>query len=309
MLNRRNFMMASLSALNLPAPAQGRRVGHLVVIGGAEDKLQDRVILRRFVELSGGPKARIRILSAASAEPASAWALYRTVFAELGVSDFESIDIADRAAADSAAVSEQILGADGLFISGGDQGRLMELIWETEAFRALHVAFHLRGCCVGGTSAGAAVMSRHMLVQGEATRLPEKEVAELDIGLGLVPFAIVDQHFSERRRLGRLLSVLAQHPDMLGVGVDENTALVIERGKGVEVMGAGAVTLIDGRQMRSNFDVIDSRERLEMLGLRMHLLPAGYRYGLNRASSSNWPLPSSLREALELLVEPGPMRG
>ena len=295
--------------MTMPLLAQTRRVGHLVVIGGAEDKLKDRVILRRFVALCGGEQARIRILSAASADPAGAWALYRSVFAELGVTDFEPIDIPDRDAADSAAVSTQILEADGIFISGGDQARLMELIWETDAFRALHTAFHVRGCCVGGTSAGAAVMSRHMLVQGEATRLPEKEVAELDIGLGLVPYAIVDQHFSERRRLGRLLSVLAQQPDMLGVGVDENTALVIERRQGIEVIGAGAVTLIDGRQMRSNFDDIDSRERLEMLGLRLHLLPAGYRYGLNRAGSTNWPLPASLRDAVEVLVEPGPIRG
>ena len=309
MFQRREFLLAGLAAMSVPLAAQPRRVGHLVVIGGAEDKLQDRVILRRFVELSGGPQARIRILSAASAEPAAAWALYRTVFAELGVSDFEPIDIADRQAADNPHVCDQILSADGLFISGGDQRRLMELIWETETFRAVHTAFHLRGCCVGGTSAGAAVMSRHMLVQGEATRLPEKEVAELDIGLGLVPYAIVDQHFSERRRLGRLLSVLAQQPDMLGVGVDENTALVIQRGQGVEVIGAGAVTLIDGRQMRSNFDDIDSRERLEMLGLRLHLLPAGYRYGLNRANSTHWPLPSSLHDAVEVLVEPGPIRG
>ena len=280
-----------------------------MIIGGAEDKLKDRIILQRFVELCGGSGSRIRVLSAASSDPASAWATYQSVFSELGVGDCQPIPIPDREAADSSTVTDLILQADGIFISGGDQRRLMELIWETEAFRALHAAFHLRGCCVGGTSAGAAVLSRNMLVQGEATRLPEKEVAELDIGLGFVARAIVDQHFSERGRLGRLLSALAQRPQMLGVGVDEDTALVIERGLGIEVIGRGAVTIVDGRQMLSNHDRIDERERLELLGVRLHVLPSGHRYSLNPKVLKSRAMPTALLEAVRLLVESGPIRG
>ena len=306
MISRRLVLGGGLAALSRPSPAQSRRVGRLVVIGGAEDKLRDRLILRRFVELSGGPLARIRVLSAASAEPAAAWETYRAVFEDLAVQDCAPILVPDREAADSPEVKTQILEADGLFISGGDQRRLMNLIWETEAFRALHLAFHVRGCCVAGTSAGAAAMSRHMLVQGEATRLPEKEAAELDLGLGFVARAIVDQHFSERRRLGRLLSVMAQQPQMLGVGVDEDTALVIHRGQGIEVIGEGAVTLVDGRGMSSNHDEIESRERLELLGVRLHLLPAGHSYSLTPGARR---LPTLLRDAVELLVAPGPIRG
>ena len=306
MISRRLVLGGGLAALSRPSPAQSRRLGRLVVIGGAEDKLRDRVILRRFVELCGGPGARIAVLSAASAEPEAAWDTYRTVFGELGVQDCIPIPVPDREAAEGSEVKDLILGADGIFISGGDQRRLMDLIWETEAFRALHLAFHVRGCCVAGTSAGAAAMSRHMLVQGEATRLPEKEAAELDIGLGFVPHVIVDQHFSERRRLGRLLSAMAQRPQMLGVGVDEDTALVIHRGQGIEVIGQGAVTLVDGRGMSSNHEEIDSRERLELLGVRLHLLPAGHGYSLQPGSRR---LPTQLREALSLLVAPGPIRG
>jgi cyanophycinase-like exopeptidase len=92
----------------------------------------------------------------------------------------------------------------------------MERLWETAAARAIHLAFHVNGCTVGGTSAGAAVMSRAMLATGEATLRPEKDVVSMDIGLGLLPRAIVDQHFNERGRLGRLLSPLAQRPDLLG---------------------------------------------------------------------------------------------
>ena len=292
-----------------PAPALPRRLGRLMPIGGAEDRMQDRVILRRFIELCGGPGARIRVLSAASGDPQAAWRAYQAVFTELGATHVAHLDIADAAQANSAEVVDQILDTDGLFISGGDQRRLMALLWESAAFGALHTAFHVRGCCIAGTSAGAAVLSRHMLAQGDAPRLPEKEAAELDLGLGFVSRAIIDQHFSERGRLGRLLSVLAQRPDMLGVGIDEDTALVIERGMSIEVVGQGAVTLLDGRQLRSNFEEIESRERLEMLGVRLHLLPAGRRYSLVPGSESFRRMPAALREAVGLLVAPGPIRG
>lgn len=309
MMNRRSLLSLPLGLVLTPSFAKARRVGRLMIIGGAEDKLKDRIILQRFVELCGGSGSRIRVLSAASSDPASAWATYQSVFFELGVGDCQPIPIPDRGAADSSTVTDLILQADGIFISGGDQRRLMELIWETAAFRALHAAFHLRGCCVGGTSAGAAVLSRNMLVQGEATMLPEKEVAELDIGLGFVARAIVDQHFSERGRLGRLLSALAQRPQMLGVGVDEDTALVIERGLGIEVIGRGAVTIVDGRSMLSNHDRIDERERLELLGVRLHVLPSGHRYSLKPTVSQARVMPTALLEAVGLLVEPGPIRG
>ena len=309
MLSRRALLSLAAASAAHPVTAQARRIGRLVIIGGAEDRLHDKVILRRFLELSGGPSARIRLISAASGTPEWAWDTYGKAFADLGVTDFAPIPIEDRDAANSAAVTDSILEADGLFISGGDQRRLMDLIWETEAFKCLHTAFHLRGCCMGGTSAGAAVMSRHMLAQGEATKLPEKEAADLDIGLGFVARAIIDQHFSERGRLGRLLSAMAQWPNMLGVGIDENTALVIERGTAVEVVGQGAVTVVDGRAMRTNVDLVDTRGRLEMLGLRVHLLPAGQRYSANPLVQRTQGMPIELREAVDLLVAPGPIRG
>jgi cyanophycinase len=119
-----------------------------------------------------------------------------------------------------------------------------------------------------------------------------------------------DQHFSERRRTGRLLSVLAQRPQMLGVGIDEDTALVIERGQSVEIFGQGAVTLIDGRRMRSNVDDLEANERLEMLDVRLHVLPAGHRYDVTpKTRYLRESMPASLRDAIRVLVEPGPLRG
>lgn len=309
MSSRRSVLSAGAALFApLPAIARSRRIGRLVIIGGAEDRLHDKLILGQFVQLCGGASSRIRVLSAASSDPGAAWATYRAAFEDLGVLDCQPIPVPDREAADSSTVGDLILEADGIFISGGDQRRLMNLVWETQAFKALHIAFHLRGCCIAGTSAGAAVLSRHMLASGEATRLPEKDSGDLDLGLGLVSRAIIDQHFSERRRLARLLSVLARWPQILGVGIDEDTALIIERDTAVEVIGSGAVTVVDGRAMTTNVNLVDPQGRLEMLGVRMHLLPAGNRYSAHPRVQKVKGMPKALREAISMLVEPGPIR-
>jgi len=290
-------------------PPLARRLGRLVVIGGNEDRLQDRVILRRFVAMCGGPDARIALITAASEDPQGAWRGYAPVFEAIGARAVSLLPMFDRATADDPAVVSRILACDGLFISGGDQNRLMEILWESAAARAIHIAFHLNGCCIGGTSAGAAVMSRHMLAQGQAVSLPQKDVVSTDIGLGLLSKAIIDQHFSERRRLGRLLSAMAQRPDLIGVGIDEDTALVIERGQAVEVLGQGTVTIVDGRRMQSNLEDIESDAHLELIGVQLHLLPAGHRYAVGPALRGVRRLPAALAEAVGMLVEPGPLRG
>ena len=301
---------ASAIAAPAPAAALGRRLGRLVVIGGAEDRLKDRLILRQFVHLCGGGNAQVVVLTAASADQTATWQGYEHVFAELGCASATHLPIHSPDEANDAATVQRILNADGIFMTGGAQRRLMERLWETAAARAMHTAFHVRGCCIGGTSAGAAALSRHMLAEGDTPPLPQKDAATLDLGLGFVSGAIIDQHFSERRRLGRLLSVLAQRPDMLGVGIDEDTALVIERGRGIEVLGAGAVTVVDGRRMRSNVDDLEPDEPLEMLGVTLHVLPAGHRYEVGPlARSRPRALPASLRDAVSVLVEPGPVRG
>lgn len=308
----RRRWLGGLAALSV-APAgwtQVRRNGRLVIVGGAEDRLNDRVILQQFLHLSGGPEARILVIPAATSDQAGAWQTYSNAFRELGARHVTALIIESPEDADTPEFAAEILAADGIFMSGGDQSRLMERLWDTASFRALHTAFHVRGACIGGTSAGAAVMSRHMLAGGSAPWLPEKDVASLDVGLGFVANAIIDQHFSERRRTGRLLSVLAQRPQMLGVGIDEDTALVIERGQGVEIFGQGAVTLIDGRRMRSNVDDLEANERLEMLDVRLHVLPAGHRYDVTPKSRYlRESMPASLRDAIRVLVEPGPLRG
>lgn len=309
LLTRRSLLALAAGAA-LPVAAHTRRVGRLVIVGGAEDRVNDRAILNKFVHLCGGPGSRIELLTAASSDQEATWRGYEPVFRDMGADNVRALPVSSAEEANTPEVVERILSADGVFMTGGDQGRLMQRLWETAAARALHTAFHLRGSCIGGTSAGAAVMSRSMLAQGDATKLPEKGAAVMDIGLGFLSGAIVDQHFSERRRLGRLLAAVAQRPDLLGVGIDEDTALVIERGEAVEVFGQGAVIVVDGRHMRSNIEDVESSERLEMLGLRLHVLPTGHRYAANaRGRGGLRPLPASLQEAVSVLVAPGPIRG
>ncbi|WP_185970118.1 cyanophycinase [Tepidimonas alkaliphilus] len=297
-------MAASARAATPP-----RRYGHLLAVGGAEDRERDRLILRRFIELSGGPQARLLVLTVASSDPAASWEGYRRVFEALGAQRVEPLDLREPAQANDPAVVDRILDADGIYLSGGDQRRLMGVLWESAAARALHLAFHVRGCCIGGTSAGAAALSRQMLAIGEPALRPYRDAVSLDIGLGLLASAIIDQHFNERHRLARLLSALALRPDLLGVGIDEDTALLIERGRSVEVLGNGAVTLVDARQMRTNVREADPEQPLQMLDVRLHLLPAGTRYEVVDLDPRVPAPPPALRQALELLVRPGPIRG
>ena len=189
---RRDFLLTALAVAAWPVAAQSRGTARLVIVGGAEDRLQDRVILRKFIEYSGGPKARIRLVTAASGVPEAVAESYARAFGELGAQDFAVLPLSDRESAFVPSLAEDILQADGIFMSGGDQARLMAAIWETPVLGALHQAFHFRGACIGGTSAGAAVMSRHMISQGAALLRPRKDAIDTDIGLGLLPAAVVD---------------------------------------------------------------------------------------------------------------------
>lgn len=313
-MNRRDVLarttacagLALGALMGLPAWAQHPRMSRLVIVGGAEDRLQDRIILRKFVDYCGGTSAKIRIITAASNDREGVWQSYRHVFTDLGVEDVQRLALDDRASAHASPLQAEILQADGIFMCGGDQSRLMDILWDTPTYQSLHQAFHTNGCCIGGTSAGAAVMSRHMIAQGPAVLRPSKEAVDTDIGLGLLSQAVVDQHFSERRRLARLLSTLAIRPDLLGVGIDEDTALVIERGQAIEVIGKGTVTLVDPSQMQSNVGELENLEQIEMLGVQLHLLPAGHRYSVKSVGQA--PRAQSLRLAIQRLVAVGPMR-
>jgi cyanophycinase len=281
--------------------------GHLVIIGGSEDRTDDKAILARFVELAGGAHGKIVVITAASVEAECLWEVYEQAFRDLGVSNVVHMRIVNRQEANDEQHIREIADADGIFITGGDQKRLLGLIGGTTLDAEMHTALKVHGACIGGTSAGASAMSGHMLVEGHADRRPEKGAVSLGAGLGFLHRVIIDQHFSERHRLARLLSVVAQNPYLQGVGIDEDTALVIERGVGVEVLGEGAVTVVDGRGMLTNIADINERETPEMLDVRLHLLPAGSKYHLPAVGmTAERLLPASLFDFLENVAKQHP---
>jgi cyanophycinase len=274
--------------------------GHLVIVGGGEDRQRDMEILKRFVELSGGAQAKIVVITAASTIADKMWETYDRAFGELGVERRVHLHLQNRQDANSEEHIRDVLDATGIFMTGGDQKRLLAIIGGTALDAEMHAALKLRGACMGGTSAGASAMSGHMLATGRAELHPEKGSVSLGAGLGFLHKVVIDQHFSERHRLSRLLSVVAQNPYLQGIGIDEDTALVIERGVGIEVLGQGAVTIVDGRSMSTNVADIANSETPELIDVRLHLLPAGSQYQLPVEGDGNTRrIPAPLLEFLE----------
>jgi cyanophycinase len=281
--------------------------GHLVIIGGGEDRKHDKEILSRFVELAGGASARIVVITAASTIAQEMWDIYDNAFGDLGVQDRKHLHLQSRQDANSEEHIRDILDATGIFMTGGDQKRLLAIIGGTALDAEMHAALKLRGAVIGGTSAGASAMSGHMLAQGRAELHPEKGSVSLGAGLGFLHKVVVDQHFSERQRLSRLLSVVAQNPYLQGIGIDEDTALVVERGVGIEVLGEGAVTIVDGRRMSTNIADISNHETPELIDVRLHLLPSGSKYRLPQEGDSGHRIPAPLLEFIENVTKRNPL--
>ena len=262
--------------------------GHLLVIGGGEDRIDDKQILERFVALAGGSGASIVVLTAASGVPQDVWKMYDKALGDLGATRRVHLQIAARSDADRAENAAKVAEADGVFITGGDQRRLLATIGGTAVGDAIALALR-SGATVAGTSAGASAMSAYMLADGSVDLAPQKGEVNLGAGLGLLPRLIIDQHFSQRHRLARLLSVVAQNPQLQGVGIDEDTALVVRPGRSIEVIGRGSVTVLDARNAISNVAEVADHEALELIDVRMHLLRSGTVYAGNGEAAAACP--------------------
>jgi cyanophycinase len=257
--------------------------GTVIVIGGAEDKVRDRVILSRFVDLAGGEEARIAVVSTASSLGAEAGALYREIFATLGVarSSIRPLHAMTRPQANDDAAVAAVESASGIFLTGGNQLRLSSTIGGTALAAAILERFR-HGAVVAGTSAGASAMSSHMIAFGASGATPKQRMAQIAAGLGLLPGVIVDQHFQQRNRLGRLLSVIAQNPSLLGLGVDEDTAGVVGPDHVMEVIGRGSITVVDGAASETDAWEVRGHRPLMISNVVLHSFPAGYRFDLRR---------------------------
>jgi len=253
--------------------------GPLIIIGGHEDKEGDRVILKEVAERLG--QGRLVIATVASHEPEGYFDAYKEAFGALGVTDLVEIYVNEREETRSAEARAMLADAEGLYFTGGDQLRISSQIGDTPIEDMVR-AIHRRGGVIAGTSAGASVMSDTMLVRGssaESHRIGDLNMAP---GLGLIEDVIIDQHFAERGRIGRLLGAVAQNPRVLGIGIDENTAIVVENDR-FKVIGAGAVYVVDGTDVtHSNIAEARRDEPLSMFGVRLHVVAGGDSFDLKK---------------------------
>jgi cyanophycinase len=257
--------------------------GLLYVIGGAEDKLQRRTVLRQFVEACGGSAARIAVIPTASSLGPEISEVYDALFRRLGAADVVSLRPESRQEASDPALVSRLDDVTGVFMTGGNQLKLSAIVNGTPLGEAIKAA-HQRGVTIGGTSAGASIQSAYMVAFGTGGATPKQRMTQLAAGLGLLTDCVIDQHFAQRNRYGRLLMLVSQSPNLLGIGVDEDTAAIVSDHRLLEVAGRGAVTIVDGRDMTSNAHEAKRTAPLLVSDARLHVLPAGARFDLMKRS-------------------------
>jgi cyanophycinase len=257
--------------------------GPLLVIGGAEDKLRKRTILKEFVTASGGADARIALIPTASSLGDEVVDVYDALFRRLGAGAVVAVRPESREEAHEPDLVKAVGEATGVFMTGGNQLKLSSIICGTPLGDAI-VAAHDHGAVVAGTSAGASIQSSHMVAFGVGGATPKQRMTQVAAGLGLVRSAVIDQHFDQRNRYGRLLMIVAQSPQLLGIGVDEDTcATIIEEEDGREtlrVSGRGSVTIFDASRIVSNAHEAKRSAPLLASGVVLHALPAGSVFDL-----------------------------
>ncbi len=259
---------------------EGGERGWIVPIGGAEEKENDPRILERFVQLCGGDQADIVVLPTAS-RLADTGSRYEEIFSSLGAGRVTSIDFDTRRETSEEGRLERIAEATGIFFTGGNQLRISTMLGGTPVAKLIRLQ-NAAGVHVGGTSAGAGILSEHMIAFGKEGSSPTAGSVRLAPGLGLTNRFVIDQHFRQRDRLGRLLAALAYNPFAIGIGLDEDTAAFIGPDNTLEVEGSGSVTVVDASEMQfSSMDQVGEDEPVCLLGLRVHILVAGTTFNLH----------------------------
>ncbi|PZV14080.1 MAG: cyanophycinase [Leptolyngbya sp.] len=253
--------------------------GALVIIGGAEDREGDCIVLREFIRAAGGVKAHIAIMTAATGFPKEVGEEYTHIFGRLGAESVKVVRTECRADSEEPDAIHAIEQATGIFFTGGDQSKIVDFIKGTSLDKAIHKR-HAEGAVIGGTSAGAAMMPDEMIVGGASVSNPSVDAVEMGAGMGFLPGIVVDQHFAQRGRLGRLLAALVLNPAVLGLGIDEDTAIIV-KGDEFQVVGSGAITVVDESDATyNNLDRLLKDEAIALCDVKLHILPHGYRFNL-----------------------------
>ena len=273
--------------------------GKLIAIGGNEDKGKEpeaghntkvfthnfieEGILKRVVDEMGGPKARIAVITSASSIPDEVGANYIEAFGKLGVKDIDVLDIRDRKDVRPEMI-KRLSRADGVMMSGGNQLRLTTIFGGT-AFLELMKRRYLEepGFTIAGTSAGAMCMSSTMIYQGHSASGLIKGGVKMTTGAGLIQDVIIDSHFVERGRFSRLTQAVAGNPNSIGIGLGEDTGVVITNGDMLETIGSGQVMIFDGHEITySDFADVEEGEPFSIEGMRVHIISKGHSYSVSQ---------------------------
>ena len=268
--------------------AEGQQRGWIVPIGGAEDKENAQAILQRFVQLAkdaGGGRADIVVIPTASQLRATG-PRYERLFGELGAERVSALDFVTRRDCEEPGRLARLQQASGVFFTGGNQLRLGTLLGGTPVAKAIRV-LNASGVPVAGTSAGAAFISEHMIAFGDEGSTPVAGSVRLAAGLGLTNRFIIDQHFRQRDRLGRLMTALAYNPFAIGLGLDEDTAAFIAPDNTVHVEGSGGITVVDAAEVQfSSMDSVNEGQPVCLLGVKLHILTQGATFNLHTRLAS-----------------------
>jgi cyanophycinase len=255
--------------------------GNLIIIGGAEDKKGEKNILKEVCSKIDREKDELVIATIATDLPKEVGAEYRNIFEKLGVRNINILDIQERKDAFEVHNIEIMEKASLVFFTGGDQLKITSLLGGTPLYQVIHES-HERGCVFVGTSAGASVVSDTMIITGDDEESPKKCTLKMAPGLGLIKNVVIDQHFAQRGRIGRLLVAIAENPESLGIGIDEDTAIMVNSKGEFQVIGSGAVYVIDGSSITyTNVSEQYPDEILSMFDIKMHVLKNNDKFILN----------------------------
>lgn len=268
--------------------------GTLVIIGGGEDKTDEKLILRYIAKKVG--RGKMVVSTVASEIPGQVWAEYEKVFRSLGVRHVFHLNVEDREEALSDRALAVMRDADAVFFTGGDQLRITSILGDSPIFTRVKEIFDSGGI-IAGTSAGASVMTETMMVSGDAEATQKvKTSVRLAPGFGLLPGVIIDQHFAQRGRVGRLLAAVAQNPRMLGVGLDEDAAIIYTRQR-FQALGANAVHILDASRITfSNIAEQDPDLPICVYGVRMHMMNMGDTFDMKTRKPKYVPREVALKK-------------
>ena len=264
-------------------PSTNNPRGILVAVGGNEDKEHNLEILRTIVSLANGGTTNIEVITTASEIPEEIGQMYQKAFEKIGANNFHHMNIRTRAEAEAEDNIQRIMGAKIIFFSGGDQLRITSILGGSQVLKTIVNKYVNEKCIIAGTSAGASAMSETMIYGGESSEALQKGAVQVTAGIGLVKNIIIDSHFIKRGRFSRLMQIVTSNPGHIGLGLGEDTGVILDQGHIIRTFGSGLVVIFDGLHIRySNITSIEEGEAIAVENVHIHTLVDGHGYNLNR---------------------------